>query len=167
MRVSILSYSHLMLLISLLLCVSITAEPKESFGMLLTADTEGHVGPCRECPYHPGLGGLSRRATVEAGLRKDSPSLLLLDGGNAFIGSESLASHGKVIVAAYNAMGYDAVNLCHRDFWFGKAETLALLKEAKFAVLSANFLDEENGELLARPYVIKNLNGQRVAVIGL
>ncbi|MFL5342770.1 MAG: hypothetical protein ACJ8F7_21770 [Gemmataceae bacterium] len=143
--------------------VSAATDP---INISLTADTEGHVGPCRECPFHPGLGGLTRRATSLARLRKEQPERLLVDAGNALIGAESLESKGQVIVAAYDAMGYDAVNLCHRDFWLGKVATLALLKDAKFAVLSANFLYEGNGELLARPYIVKKVNGQRIALVG-
>jgi 2',3'-cyclic-nucleotide 2'-phosphodiesterase (5'-nucleotidase family) len=134
--------------------------------ILFSADSEGHVGPCVECPHHPGLGGLTRRATVLANLRNENPEMLLLDAGNFLIGSESLASRGKALVAAYNALGYDAVNLCHRDFWFGKTETLALLKETKFTALSANLLDAETSELLAKPYVVKKVGGQRIGVIG-
>src|SRR5271157_165306 len=82
--------------------------------IVLTADTEGHIGPCRDCPQHPALGGLLRRATALAHLRKKQPGLFLSDAGNALFGPESPDSHGKVMVAAYNALGYDAVNLCHR-----------------------------------------------------
>ena len=89
-----------------------------------------------------------------------------MDAGNAFIGPESLDSHGKVIVAAYDALGYDAVNLCHRDFWFGKDATLVLLKDAKFAAISANLLDDKSGEPLVRPYVVKKVGGKRIALIG-
>jgi 2',3'-cyclic-nucleotide 2'-phosphodiesterase (5'-nucleotidase family) len=151
------------------LFLSWTALPtarEEAISVVVSADTEGHVGPCRECPFHPGLGGLVRRATSLGQLRKEQPELLLVDAGNFLIGSESLASKGQVIVAAYNALGYDAVNLCHHDFWFGKAETLALLKDAKFAVLSANFLDEEKGEPLVQPYIVKESGGQRIAILG-
>jgi 2',3'-cyclic-nucleotide 2'-phosphodiesterase (5'-nucleotidase family) len=112
------------------------------------------------------LGGLRRRATTVAQLREGNSSLLLLDAGNALIGAESLDSRGKVIIAAYNALRYDAVNLSHHDFWFGKAETLALLKNAKFAVISANFLDEKKGAPLVQPYAVKDFGGQRIAVPG-
>jgi 2',3'-cyclic-nucleotide 2'-phosphodiesterase (5'-nucleotidase family) len=144
----------------------LAAAPGEKTAAAMTADTEGHVGPCQDCPYHPGLGGLTRRATKTNQLRNDNPSLLLVDAGNAFIGPESLDSRGKVIVAAYNALGYDAVNLSHRDFWFGKTQTLALLKEAKFAAISANLLDQETGEPLVRPYVVKKVGSERIALIG-
>jgi len=154
------------LVLGLLCWLPAKARTEDACAVILAADTEGHVGPCRECPYHPGLGGLTRRATSLAQLRKEQPNLLLVDAGNFLIGSESLDSCGRVIVAAYNAMGYDAVNLCHRDFWFGKAETLALLKEAKFAAVSANLLDEEKGEPLRKPYIVKEIGGHRIAILG-
>jgi 2',3'-cyclic-nucleotide 2'-phosphodiesterase (5'-nucleotidase family) len=154
------------LVLSLLCCFGASAAGGDGCTAIFTADTEGHVGPCRECPYHPGLGGLTRRATSLAQLRKEQPDLLLVDAGNALIGAESLESKGKVIVAAYNALGYDAVNLCHRDLWFGKAETLALLKDAKFAPISANLLNEENGRPLFKPYIVKEISGQRIAILG-
>jgi len=99
-------------------------------------------------------------------LRKDIHDILLLGCGNAIMATESLDSRGQVIVAACNALAYDAVNLCHRDFWLGKAGTLALLKGAKFAAISANLLDENNGESLLKPYIVKEIAGQRIAILG-
>ena len=81
----------------------------------------------RPGPSGHGSGPLARRGFP----------LLVLDAGNAFIGAQSLESRGEIILSAYNVLGYDAVNLAHRDFWLGKADTLTLLKGAKFAVLSA------------------------------
>jgi 2',3'-cyclic-nucleotide 2'-phosphodiesterase (5'-nucleotidase family) len=94
----------------------------------LTSDTEGQVGPCRDCPAAQELGGLPRRAALLFRLRKEDPSLLLIDAGNFLIGVESVASGGRVMVAAYNALGYDAVNLSYRDFRLGKEETLGALR---------------------------------------
>jgi 2',3'-cyclic-nucleotide 2'-phosphodiesterase (5'-nucleotidase family) len=136
------------------------------FPVILSADTEGHVGPCRDCPYHPGLGGLTARAVILSNLRKPNSEPLLLDAGNFLIGSESLGSRGRVMVAAYSALGYDAVNLSHHDFWFGKNQTVTLLKEAKFAAISANLLDDDKGEPLVRPYVLKKSGAHTLALIG-
>lgn len=133
--------------------------------VLLTADTEGQVLPCLDCPERREWGGLARRATMIRKLRQQTPALLL-DAGNFLFGGESMASGGNVMVAAYNALGYDAVNLSYRDFRLGKGQTLAVLQEAKFAVLSANLLDEKTGQPLAKPYVVKNVGGQRVALMG-
>jgi 2',3'-cyclic-nucleotide 2'-phosphodiesterase (5'-nucleotidase family) len=145
---------------------ALPAAPGNSVDAVLSADTEGHIGPCRDCPHRPGLGGLARRATAIADLRQKTPALLLLDAGNALYGAESLDSKGAVIVAAYNALGYDAVNLSYRDFHLGKAATLAVLKDAKFAVVSANLLADKSGEPLFRPYLVKKVGDTRVALIG-
>jgi hypothetical protein len=135
--------------------------------ILFTADTEGHVSPCTSCPGHPGLGGLARRQTVVAREREaGGGAVLLVDGGNFLVGAESLETRGKVIVDAYNALRYDAVNLSPRDFRLGKAETLAVLKDASFAVVSANLLDAEGGGPLVSPYVVKEVGGKRVGITG-
>jgi 2',3'-cyclic-nucleotide 2'-phosphodiesterase (5'-nucleotidase family) len=80
-----------------------------------------------------------------------------VDASNALFGAESLASQGRVVVAAYQVLGYDAVNLSYRDFRRGKAATLALLQDAQFATLSANVLDADTGQPLVQPYIIKQM----------
>jgi hypothetical protein len=146
---------------------SLPAAPGDGISLILTADTEGQVEPCRDCPGQPSLGGLARRATLLAPLRQEYASLLLVDAGNALFGAESLESQGRVIVAAYQALGYDAINLSYRDFRRGKAATLALLQDAPFAVLSANLLDADTGHPLVQPYVTKQVARERIALIGI
>ena len=154
--------------LSMLLCYGpLPAAPGDGISVVLTADTEGQVEPCRDCPGQPSLGGLARRATLIAQLRQAHPSLLLVDAGNTLFGAESLESQGRVIVAAYQALGYDALNLSYRDFRRGKAATLALLQDAPFAVLSANLLDADTGHPLVQSYVIKQVAHERIALIGL
>jgi 2',3'-cyclic-nucleotide 2'-phosphodiesterase (5'-nucleotidase family) len=152
----------------LLLPVITSAADAQSidFSLLLTADTEGHVTPCQECPGPRGFGGLSRRATALSGA-KENGTCLILDAGNAFLGAQSVASQGEVIVAAYNAMHYDAVNLSYRDFRNGKLRTLAMLKDAGFVAVSANLVDEQTAKPLVAPYTIKRIGSQRLALLGL
>lgn len=137
------------------------------FSLLVTADTEGHVGPCRQCPLHPGFGGLARRATAIKTAGTGTPPSLLIDVGNCLFGEDSLDSDGKVMIAAYDALNYDAVNLSYRDFRSGKNRTLELIKSAGTAFISANLLDGATGQLLAKPYVIRKSAGCKVALIGL
>ena len=153
-------------LLAFALCQGSISASELVISTILTADAEGHVEPCRSCPGHSGLGGLTRRAMLIGRMRRENPSLLLLDAGNALFGAESLASRGQVIVATYNALGYDAVNLSYRDFRLGKAATLDLLKTARFAALSSNLLDKATGRPLAQPYVVKTAGRRRVAMIG-
>jgi 2',3'-cyclic-nucleotide 2'-phosphodiesterase (5'-nucleotidase family) len=97
----------------------------------------------------------------------------LLDVGNFLFGSDSMASKGQVIVAAYQVLGYDAVNLSYRDFRLGKAHTLELLGAGRGAgagkppAVSANLLDDVTGKPLVAPYVVRKLGGQRIALIGI
>src|SRR5829696_9250821 len=83
--------------------------------LLFTADAEGHHAPCAGCPVHRGFGGLPRRATLVAAQREATGGgaavLLLLDAGGALFGPESFESGGRSVVAAYERLQYDAVNL--------------------------------------------------------
>ena len=143
------------------------AAPANEMGAIaLTADTEGHLTRCATCPRQTGLGDMTRRATAIAKLRQDHPAMLLVDAGNALIGPDTLASDGKATVAAYSAMGYDALNLSYRDLRLGKDKTLAALKQAKFDAISANLADEGTGQLLLKPYIVKKLGDLRIAILG-
>ena len=134
--------------------------------LLLTADTEGHVQACASCSAGGGLGDLSRRETALALLRRDNAGALLVDSGNALLGPDTLESGGRLMVAVYAALRYDAVNLSYRDFRLGKPTTVNLIKAATFAFVSANLVDEQSGLLLATPYVIKTAGSLRIAILG-
>ena len=148
-----------------LLCAIPTARAQEVTA-LLTADTEGHLAPCTNCPTGTGLGGMARRATLLQQLRQASPNAILVDAGNLLAGPDSVSSAGRVMVTGYNALGYQAVNLSHRDLRFGKDRTLAALKDATFATVSANLLDESTGQPLVKPFVTLQAGAGKVAVIG-
>jgi hypothetical protein len=109
---------------------------------------------------------MARRATLINERRRKDPALVLLDAGNALFGGDSMAGGGDAIVAAYNLLGYDAVNLSYRDFRLGKAQTLRTLRDARFAVVSCNLVDDSTGQLVARPYIVKQAGIERVAIVG-
>lgn len=109
---------------------------------------------------------MERRAALIARLRSEEPSAILVDAGGALFGPDGIASGGRAIVRAFDALGYGAMNLSFRDFRRGKAATLAAIREAKFAVLSANLLDSGTGEPIARPYVVIEAGGEAVAILG-
>lgn len=145
---------------------AVTTQPAPTVQIAFTADTEGHLDACRSCPGPIGLGGLSRRATAVRQLRASGP-LLLVDGGNAVFGDQSTASRGEAVIAAYDAIGYDAINISYRDFRYGKDQAIKLFRTAHASVVSANVLDADTGQPLFRPYVVKAAGGRRFAVIGI
>ena len=65
-------------------------------------------------------------------------------------------------------MGYDAMALGASDLAIlGVDGILRRMEEAPFPFLSANVVLTATGELLAQPYLLKEMDGHRIAVIGL
>ncbi len=151
----------------LLFGVMLPGSAVDAFALevLVSADGEGKIEACSTCRRH--LGGIAKRSSAVTAARQDSKGLLLVDAGNFLLGHGSLASGGKVIVDAYNVMAYDAANVSYRDFREGKDTLLKALASAKFAAVSANLFDAESGKPLFKPYAIKEVNGKRVAIIGI
>ena len=110
---------------------------------------------------------MARRATVVQKERETSANVLLLDAGNTLTGDRILAleSKGRIVVEAMNLMRYDAMALGEQDLQLGPSELRERMAEATFPFLSAN-VDLE-GALFAQPYVIKELGGHQVAIVGL
>lgn len=100
--------------------------------------------------------------------------MLVVDAGNSLIGELGYASEpaertkGQSSVEILNRLGYDAVALGPRDLLLGREELLKRLTEAKgYSFLSANLYDKATGKLVAEPYLIREIGGHRVALIGI
>jgi 2',3'-cyclic-nucleotide 2'-phosphodiesterase (5'-nucleotidase family) len=101
--------------------------------------------------------------------RAEAEHVLLLDTGDALIGGGVLGdqTQGAAIVAGMNLMGYDAMALGPKELSLGVDVLRQRLAEARFPMLSANVVLSGTDELLTQPYVIKEIAGFRVAIIGL
>ena len=102
-------------------------------------------------------------------VRKTSENVLLLDGGNTLFGNQPLVeqTQGQAIVEAMNLLGYDAMVLGSEDFRLGLDVLRQRMDEAAFPILSANAVLSGTDQLFAEPYVIKDIGGHKVAIIGL
>jgi 2',3'-cyclic-nucleotide 2'-phosphodiesterase (5'-nucleotidase family) len=103
-------------------------------------------------------------------VRENSSNVLVLDAGDSLIRDRSpaLTSQGKSSVELMNMMGYDAMALGAGDLAIlGVGGVRQRMQEAQFPFLSANVVLTETGELLAKPYVIREMQGRRIAIIGL
>jgi len=95
--------------------------------------------------------------------------LVLDSGGSLFVGGYSSASEnpnqGALLVAAMNAMGYDAMALGGYDLRAPLSTLQARYGEAEFSILSANVTP---GRTLpnVQPYVLRNVGGHTVAIVG-
>ena len=117
---------------------------------------------------------MARRATTIKGLRASASSSLLLDAGNSLYNAEGSTTEpaertrGQTSVEVLNRLGYDAVALGDKDLLLTKEELLKRISEAKsFAFVSANLIDRSTGKLVVKPYVIKEMAGHKVALIGI
>jgi 2',3'-cyclic-nucleotide 2'-phosphodiesterase (5'-nucleotidase family) len=110
---------------------------------------------------------VARRATAIRQERETAAHVLVLDAGDTLISDRPLAlmSESQVVVQAMNLMGYDAMTLGEGDLGLGADVLRQRMAEAEFAFLSANV--EFNGELFAQPYLIKEVGGYQVAIVGL
>jgi hypothetical protein len=125
--------------------------------------------PC-SCPLQQD-GGVGRRATLVKELRKKNPQLLLLDCGNFTAGglmdeyTQSVQldmARSQVNYKSMELMKYDAVAIGSDEFNFGKDFFLKNVKKNNPVYLSAN-LETEN----VIPYIVKDVQGVKVGVIGL
>lgn len=148
---------------------TVTAQPVgpgDGVILLASSDAEGHLTPCSTCPMHTGDGGVGRRATAIATMRQQTRDVLLVDAGNWLVGADSVGSRGNASVAAYAALGYDAVNLSVRDLYWGRDHTLKLLRESGVKAVSASLVRTDTNQPLVEPFVVLRLAGRRIAVLG-
>jgi len=112
---------------------------------------------------------MARRATFIKQTREKYAAVLLLDAGNALAGTEGLAttSKGAANIEAMNLLAYDAMTLGEQDLSLGPTLLRERMKEARFPFLSANTVISETGKLFAQPYVILNVGGRQVGIVGL
>lgn len=125
-----------------------------------------------------GVGGFSHLATLLNRLRDGAPGSLLLDGGDTWQGSgTALWTRGQDMVGACNLLGVDVMT-GHWEFTYHEDEVLRNVEsfngdfvaqnvkatqDALFAGIAV--FNEDTGHIFP-PYVIRTVNGRRIAVIG-
>lgn len=117
--------------------------------------------------YVRNAGGLSRIATVFKELRKQRPGeMLFLDGGDTIQGSGPAAwTEGKVVVEPMNSLGLDIAIPGNWAVAYGAEAWKKRAGEFNYKMIAANMSDD-SGKQLFDPYVIKEVNGVRIGVIG-
>jgi 5'-nucleotidase len=133
--------------------------------ILHTNDTHSHHEPNSD-----GDGGAARQATVVAQIRSEVETTLLLDGGDRFTGTLYHQQYrGQDNVQIMNTLGYNAMTLGNHEFDDGDEVLAAFIDGLNFPVVTTN-VDFSESEILAgkvQPYVVLDVNGEQVAIIGL
>ena len=138
--------------------------------VLHTNDTHSRMDPFpMDGGRFQGLGGAARRATLIRRVREANEHVLLLDSGDIFQGTPYFNFFGgELEFRAMTAMGYDVATLGNHDFDNGVDGLVAMLPEAGFEFVSANY--DVSGSALnghVEPYTIREFGGVKVGIFGL
>jgi sulfur-oxidizing protein SoxB len=115
------------------------------------------------------VGGFAHMATLVQRLKAARPSALLLDGGDTWQGSATaLWTQGQDMVNASKLLGVDMMT-GHWDFTYGQ-DRIKKIVEGDFAgkidFLAQNVKTSDFGDPVFKRYVIRELNGVPVAIVG-
>lgn len=95
---------------------------------------------------------------------------LILSGGDMWTGPAiSTWFKGQSMAEVMNAMNYRAAAIGNHEFDFKIEGLKERIVQSNFPFLSANIREKETGEIadIAIPYIIKEINGVKVGIIGL
>lgn len=115
--------------------------------------------------------GLAAQASMVKKVReqaaKDGDIVLVLSAGDINTGApESNMFKARPDIEAMNAMGYDAMTLGNHEFDITAEELAEQKKIANFEFLAAN-IKHEDGTQAFEPYIVKEIQGKKIAIIGL
>lgn len=145
----------------------------EEITVLYTGETHAMVYPCN-CPHEPG-GGIARRATLIKESKVKFPNTLVLDSGGFFAGglmdeytqnTDLDKERTKVNLKAMELMQYDAVAIGDDEFNFGKEFFMDNAGKASPFFLSCNLGEDIFSTAKVVPYLIKEMNGIKIGIIG-
>lgn len=168
----------ILLFIALLVCCLPTATFVQServqITILGTTDLHGNIDPIDYYTNKPDNRGLAKIATLIKRLRKEQPNALLIDSGDTIQGSPLESFHGRKnnqppdpMMVVMNSLNYDAMTVGNHEYNFGLKVLEKARKEAKFPWLSANTYDVNTDKTHYAPYLIRNVAGVRIGILGL
>jgi 5'-nucleotidase/UDP-sugar diphosphatase len=174
------------LLALLLLAIQIAAVHADSprtvkFTILHTNDTHGHIlphsypetfepnSPLSRLKSRRHIGGAARRATLVKQIRREpGRQVMLIDAGDWMDGTPfSTEYKGEADIAVMNAIGYDLATLGNHEFSNPLPQVRKMISDARFPIICANAFVKETGQPLTTPYIIREVEGAKIAFFGL
>jgi hypothetical protein len=138
--------------------------------LLLTGDTQGYLENCG-CKANQS-GGVARRATVLARLRRQDPGALLVDAGSAFVRPEKqleldflTRQEQALYLTTLDMMGYQAAAIGTTELTFGFDYFKEQTRGLRVPYLAANVT--KDGRPIAPGSIVLRSHGLRVGLIGI
>jgi 2',3'-cyclic-nucleotide 2'-phosphodiesterase/3'-nucleotidase len=151
------------------------AAPQRAHVVILgTTDMHGRVFPIDSYTNKYDNVGIAKVATLIKDARKTDPNLLLVDSGDTIQGTPLEYFHNKKnnappdpMMLAMSALHYDSMTVGNHEYNFGLKVLEKARGEAKFPWLSANTYNTGTTTTHYQPYIVKDVKGVRIGVLGL
>jgi len=139
-----------------------------------TTDVHGYVEGWNYLTGRPDtLRGLARIATIVDSIRRSMGALpILVDAGDMLQGTALTYAAARVdttvrhpVIAAMNAMQYDAVAIGNHEFDYGLATLDRAIRQAEFQLLAANVYSP-NGQRRFPAWTVEIRRGVKVGIVG-
>jgi 2',3'-cyclic-nucleotide 2'-phosphodiesterase/3'-nucleotidase len=151
-----------------------SASKRVHIVVLGTTDLHGNLLPI---DYYTGKAanrGLAKIATLIKLARKESPNVLLIDSGDTIQGTPLEYYHNKKnnqppdpMMLGMKALNYDAMTVGNHEYNFGLQVLEKARSEAEFPWLSANTYNKGTNQTHYKPYIVKEIAGVRIGILGL
>ncbi len=147
----------------LLILAAVPAHAEQAFLRIFHVnDFHGFAEPYKPYGSDEMLGGMAWLAATVYELRMEKPTLLLAAGDMIQGNNWANLFQGESVIEMMNAMKFDAMVAGNHEFDFGQDVLRKRIAGAEFPVLAAN-VEGMDG---LRPYMLKEINGLKIAVIG-
>jgi sulfur-oxidizing protein SoxB len=115
------------------------------------------------------VGGFAHLATLVKRMKASRPGALLLDGGDTWQGSAtSLWTNAQDMVDACKLLGVDVMT-GHWEFTYGQERVQQIVDgdlKGRIDFVAQNVKTADFGDEVFKPYVMKDINGVKVAIVG-
>ena len=146
---------------ALLLLAPASAEVR-TLTILHTNDLHARISPLDN-----GNGGFAHVAAAVKRERAGCKDCIFLNAGDLVQGSPvSTIFHGLPVFEISNLLGFEAATLGNHEFDYAWPQAKKFLRTARYPVVTSNIENEKGQQFTEKPYVILNVNGLRVAVVG-
>lgn len=116
------------------------------------------------------VGGMTRVATLIKKLKSENPNnTIVLHAGDELSRGDDVTTcfSGESNMLVIEASGFDAFTPGNGDFYSGASNLVKQTSLMKVPVVNANITYKDSGKQIFPSYIIKEINGLRIAILGL
>jgi 2',3'-cyclic-nucleotide 2'-phosphodiesterase / 3'-nucleotidase len=168
------SLATLVIIFALVLVGRSFTPERVQITILGTTDLHGNINPIDYYTNKPDNRGLAKVATLIKRVRKEQPNVVLVDSGDTIQGSPLESFHGRKnnqppdpMMLVMNSLNYDSMTVGNHEYNFGLKVLEKARGEATFPWLSANTYETATNKPHYKPYIIKEVAGVKIGIIGL